>query len=80
MEVRVRKIGNSRGILIPAALLEACNITDRVDLEQQNGKLIIQRPKIPRKGWFDTYSEDQLFTEEAQDWVDLDVAEGDWEW
>jgi antitoxin MazE len=80
MEVKVRRIGNSQGIIIPAPLLLACNITDRAELEQRGDTLIIQRPQNPRQGWFTEYVEDEQSTREAQDWTELDVAEGDWEW
>jgi len=79
----LRKIGNSRGIIIPAALLAACKIDKEVDLRLEGKSLIIESPSIPRKGWFENYSaaEDPA-EEDLKDWNDLYAAEdsGGWEW
>ena len=53
MLTTLRKIGNSRGILIPAAFLASCQIEDQVDLQLQDGQLVIKPVKrLPREGWF----------------------------
>ena len=51
MRTSLRKIGNSRGIIIPAALLAAAEIGDEVELRQEAGKLVIEAVKAPRAGW-----------------------------
>lgn len=45
-------IGNSRGIRIPKAVLQQCEMTDEVDLSVE-GRQIILRPTEaePRSGW-----------------------------
>ena len=52
MEAKITKIGNSQGIIIPKAIIEQCNLTDRVNLEVKNNNLIIS-PIVenPRQGW-----------------------------
>ena len=55
MRSQIRKIGNSRGVIIPAALLEACELGDEVDLRVEGKTLVIQALKIPRNGWFEGY-------------------------
>ncbi len=47
----VVKIGNSRGIRIPRALLEQAGLTENVELSVQGDKLIIQSARQPRRGW-----------------------------
>ena len=49
----VRQIGNSRGVLIPAAFLAMCQIEDQVDMRFENGAIIIKpvKPTL-RAGWF----------------------------
>ena len=47
----IRKIGNSSGILLPKAMLQACGITTEVEIEVQD-KTILLRPVQPaRAGW-----------------------------
>ena len=55
MRSHIRKIGNSRGIIIPAALLEACELGEEVNLRMEGKTLIIEALKSPRSGWFDGY-------------------------
>jgi antitoxin MazE len=76
MRTPLRKIGNSRGIIIPAALLAAAEIGDEVELRQEAGKLVIEAVKAPRAGWFDGYRPEQ----DVDVWADLPVDEGTDEW
>lgn len=49
----MRQIGNSRGLLIPAAFLASCQIEDKVDLTLQDGQIVIKPVKrILRDNWF----------------------------
>ncbi len=53
MLTTMRQIGNSRGVLIPAAFLQSCQIENQVDLSLQDGTIIIKPfKKTPREGWF----------------------------
>lgn len=51
MKAKLIRIGNSRGIRIPKALIEAAELGDEVDLEMRNGELVIRRVKRVREGW-----------------------------
>ena len=82
MLIDIVPIGNSKGIRIPKAILDQCDIENEVDLEVKNGKIIIEPIKrIPRNGWTESFiqmaktGEDQLLFEEA---IDLEME--DWEW
>lgn len=55
MRTSLRKVGNSRGIIIPAALLAACGMDDEVDIRLEGKTLLIAPVKAPRAGWFDGY-------------------------
>ncbi len=55
MRTAVRKIGNSRGVLIPAALLAACRIENEIELHIDNGRLVMEPVRAPRAGWFDDF-------------------------
>ncbi len=52
MKARLVPIGNSRGIRIPKAILEQCEMSDEIELEVE-GQQIILRPaeRRPREGW-----------------------------
>ena len=87
MLTSVRQIGNSRGVLIPAAFLASCQIEDQVDLQLQDGQIVIKPVKRKlRVGWFDQTtpaSEAVLAQErtEAQDWSDASIADdSEWVW
>lgn len=40
MLTSARKIGHSRGVLIPAAHLSSCRIGEQVDMQLQDGKIV----------------------------------------
>ncbi|WP_227766333.1 AbrB/MazE/SpoVT family DNA-binding domain-containing protein [Zhaonella formicivorans] len=51
MQIDVIRIGNSKGVRIPAALLKQCGIDKRVEVEVQENCIILKPVKIPREGW-----------------------------
>ena len=55
MRTILRKVGNSRGIIIPAALLAACEMADEVDIRLEGKSLVIVPVHAPRSGWFVGY-------------------------
>jgi antitoxin MazE len=48
---KVVKIGNSRGVRIPRALLEQAGLTNDVEMTVEGDKLIIHSALHPRQGW-----------------------------
>jgi len=77
MRTNIRKVGNSRGVIIPAVLLAACELGDEVELTVKGKTLVIEALKIPRQNWFTGFN-----PESADDdvWADLPADEGDDEW
>lgn len=80
MQTNLRKIGNSRGVLIPAALLAACEIGDVVEMRVENNRIIIE-PIAPqhRQGWFAGYKVEKdtgVFTGLTETAIEQD----DWQW
>lgn len=57
MKVNLVKIGNSRGVRIPKALLEEIGLTDRAELTVRGDTLVL-RPerRRPRAGWAEAIS------------------------
>jgi len=48
---KVVKIGNSRGIRIPRALLEQAGLTDDVEMIVEGNRLVIHSVRLPRADW-----------------------------
>ena len=82
MKASIVPIGNSKGVRIPRALLDLCQIKTEVDLEVK-GKTLVIRPikSHPRAGWAKAFKamheqgDDQLVIDDS---LDLDIE--DWEW
>ncbi|MFC2992648.1 MULTISPECIES: AbrB/MazE/SpoVT family DNA-binding domain-containing protein [Halomonas] len=77
MRTHLRKIGNSKGVLIPAAMLTDLGITDEVDIHLEGQRLVVEPVKQPRQRWFDGYdaSRDEAVWEEL-----IEVDEEEWQW
>ena len=84
MKTNIVRIGNSRGIRIPKALLEQCQLHDEVELELRDDHLVIRPSSKPRSGWADAFrqmhehGEDTLLDKEALSATEWDTTE--WEW
>lgn len=52
-KTRIVQIGNSKGIRVPKALLEHAQLPDEVELQADNGRLIVRAAQGPRAGWTD---------------------------
>lgn len=82
MLVSVIPIGNSKGIRLPKAILEQLNVSDKLDLEVEDQRIILSPlSKEPRDGWYDSFMkmrderQDNLLIAEPND------TEGfEWEW
>jgi antitoxin MazE len=51
MKTRLVKIGNSRGIRLPKAVIEQAGLDDVVELDVQDDGVVIRASKDPRAGW-----------------------------
>lgn len=52
MEAKIVKIGNSKGIIIPAELLDLIGLKEKVRLEVKNDQIVISSAKKEaREGW-----------------------------
>lgn len=79
---KVVKIGNSRGIRIPHAILEQIGLTDEVEMKIDGDRLIIQSAHRARQGWDEHFAamaaagDDRLLDEGVISQWDED----EWEW
>lgn len=78
MRTTLRKIGNSRGVLIPAPLLAECGITDEIDLRLEGAKIVIEPVRPSRPGWYDGYCAEG----DTDAWAGLspEADSGEWVW
>ncbi|MCK0507358.1 AbrB/MazE/SpoVT family DNA-binding domain-containing protein [Aromatoleum anaerobium] len=78
MRTTVRKIGNSRGVLIPSLLLAECKIGDEVEMRLEGARIIIEPVRVSRAGWFDGYRPEA--DTDAWNGLPVEADTGDWEW
>jgi antitoxin MazE len=82
MRTKLIKVGNSRGIRLPKALIEQCGLHDEVELEVQDEQIVVRRAKKPREGWEEAFAEmarlgdDQLLDPETP--TEWDQTEWTW--
>jgi antitoxin MazE len=51
MKTRLVRIGNSRGIRLPEALIAQTGLTEEVELHVRDGAIVIERASTPRAGF-----------------------------
>lgn len=80
MKVAIVRVGNSRGLRLPKAVLEQCNFTDAAELSVENGRVVLTPISAPRAGWAEAFaaSPAEPLSQEDRDWLDAPLdAEGD---
>ena len=79
---KIVRIGNSRGLRIPKALLDEASLTNEVELRAEPGKLTVRAVRTPRAGWADVArdaraaGDDRLLDPPFRN----DFDENDWRW
>jgi antitoxin MazE len=48
---RLIRLGNSRGLRLPKALIEFAGLSDRVEVRSEPGRLIVRPIREARAGW-----------------------------
>jgi antitoxin MazE len=51
MKVTIRKMGNSRGLIIPKPLLVELALGDEAEMSVKDGALVVSKRGQPRQGW-----------------------------
>ena len=81
---RIVAFGNSRGIRLPKVVLEQSGLGDKVELEVDHHRIVIQPARGTRQGWGDAFQalaergEDRLLDGDATGATVWDREE--WEW
>ncbi len=69
MKTRLIRIGNSRGVRLPAAVIEACGFDDELELRVEGGAVVLASAQKPRHGWGEAF---QAMAEAGDDALLLD--------
>jgi antitoxin MazE len=52
MKTRIRRMGNSQGVLIPKPLLAQAGLEGEVEMTLEEGAIVLRKPVAsPREGW-----------------------------
>lgn len=79
---RIVQIGNSKGIRVPKMLLEHAQLPDEVELQAEQGRLIVRAARGARAGWAEAAKrmrargEDQLLDATTSSRFD----DKEWQW
>jgi len=57
MELKIIKIGNSKGLRLSKTILDRYNIKDKVEVIFEKGYIILKPVTKPRKGWEEAFKE-----------------------
>lgn len=76
IELKVARIGNSRGVRLPAAALRRYGIGAAVVMEERSDGILLRPPgpAVPKLTWEETA---RAMASDAETWKDLDVASAD---
>ena len=84
MKTQLVRIGNSRGIRIPKLLIDRLGLEGELEVETQDGRLVIRPAHLPRHGWDEAFSQmhaagdDLLLDGDTLSTTSWDSEE--WEW
>jgi len=83
MRTQLVRVGNSKGLRIPKAVLDQLAISDEVEMDVQGDALVVRRGGAPREGW------DEAFAAMAEAGDDTELVDEatlssfdaeEWEW
>lgn len=84
VKTNIIKIGNSQGIRIPKLLLQQVGLGHEVEVEAQDGQLVIRPVTVARQGWDQAFQamalagDDQLLDSEPLVLTEWETNE--WAW
>ena len=83
MKTSIVRIGNSRGVRIPKALLEQSGLEGEVEIRCEGKSLVIEPSQHPRAGWEAAFREMAARGDDESidgDWPATKFDEDEWEW
>jgi len=82
MLTTIRRLGNSRGILIPKPLLQHAGLEDEAEILVDGNTLVIRRPKkVARQGWAEASKKLAVSGDDKLVWPEFAIeADADLTW
>ncbi|MCP4374869.1 MAG: AbrB/MazE/SpoVT family DNA-binding domain-containing protein [bacterium] len=77
MHANLIQIGNSRGVRLSKAVIEAAGLQDSLDLEVRDGAVVIRAAGSPRCGWADAALACRKAGDDTLDDWDVTAGDGD---
>ena len=77
MQAKIIKIGNSKGLRIPNAMLKQCKLNKVVDIEVENNKLIITACNETRENWEQQF--EQMVLNKDDRLLNDDIVKHSWD-
>lgn len=75
METSIIKIGNSKGLRLSKSILEKYNISEKVEIILEKGRIILKPIDKPRKNWETAFR--KMHLENDDQLLDNDVFENE---
>lgn len=82
MKTTLISIGNSRGVRIPKPFIEQCHLTEEIEIDVQDHRIIIHSPHRARSSWDNAFAamaknmDDKMLDKHSQTHWD----EKEWQW
>jgi antitoxin MazE len=70
-DVKLVRIGNSKGVRIPKTLLEKYGLSNSLVLEETDQGILLRKKREDKLSWEETF---QAMAKEGEDWTDMDAA------
>jgi antitoxin component of MazEF toxin-antitoxin module len=74
LELKIARIGNSRGVRLPAGIIQKYKLGDTVILHQRPDEIALRAKKQKKLTWKETYKQ---MAAASEDWADLDALSAD---
>ena len=84
MHIKLKKIGNSRGITLAKAVIDQYQFQDEIEMEFKKEGILIKRIQvIPREKWGNAYKKLNIkskISSELDDYTENEFDKNDWTW
>lgn len=82
MQTKLIRVGNSHGVRIPRALIDAAELGDELEMTLEGKSIVLRTQRRPRDGWSEAFAdmaatEDDALLDEP---VGTEWDAEDWEW